>query len=72
MCLFEAPNAETVRELNETAKIPFTRIVEAQDLTPGPGGAGDRKIPRKRLLGLLACEPGRKYFSSSSRPPQRW
>ena len=37
MCLFEAPNAENVRELNETAKIPFTRIVEAQDLTPAPG-----------------------------------
>ncbi|HEY6065847.1 MAG TPA: DUF4242 domain-containing protein [Thermoanaerobaculia bacterium] len=35
MCLFEAPNAENVRELNETAKIPFTRIIEAADLTPG-------------------------------------
>jgi hypothetical protein len=34
MCLFEADNAETVREVNETAKIPFTRIVEALDLTP--------------------------------------
>jgi hypothetical protein len=49
MCLFEAPNAETVRELNETAKIPFTRIVEAQNLTPGPGGAGDRKVFRKKI-----------------------
>lgn len=34
MCLFEAPNAEHVREANERAEIPFTRIVEALDLTP--------------------------------------
>jgi Protein of unknown function (DUF4242) len=34
MCLFEAPNASLVREVNEAAKIPFTRIVEAADLTP--------------------------------------
>lgn len=34
MCLFEAPNAENVREANERAEIPFTRIVLAEDLTP--------------------------------------
>ena len=34
MCLFEADNADLVREVNETAKIPFTRITEALDLTP--------------------------------------
>jgi Protein of unknown function (DUF4242) len=34
MCLFEAQDAETVRAVNEEAKIPFTRIVEAADLTP--------------------------------------
>jgi hypothetical protein len=34
MCLFEAKDAETVRAVNEAAKIPFTRIVEAADLTP--------------------------------------
>jgi hypothetical protein len=34
MCLFEAPNAELVKEVNETAKLPFTRIIEALDLTP--------------------------------------
>lgn len=34
MCLFEAPNPENVREANERAQIPFTRIVEALDLTP--------------------------------------
>jgi len=34
MCLFEAPNPDNVREANERAQIPFTRIVEAMDLTP--------------------------------------
>jgi hypothetical protein len=34
MCLFEAPNAELVKEVNEVAQIPFTRVVEALDLTP--------------------------------------
>jgi muconolactone delta-isomerase len=34
MCLFEAPNAENVREANERAQVPFTRIVAAFDLTP--------------------------------------
>jgi hypothetical protein len=33
MCLFEAPNSENVREANERAEIPFTRIVEVFDLT---------------------------------------
>jgi hypothetical protein len=36
MCLFEAPGPEVVREVNEAAAIPFTRICEALDLTPGP------------------------------------
>lgn len=34
MCLFEAPNPENVREANERARVPFTRIVQAHDLTP--------------------------------------
>jgi hypothetical protein len=34
MCLFEAESAEMVQEVNTAAKIPFTRIVEALDLTP--------------------------------------
>jgi 16S rRNA C967 or C1407 C5-methylase (RsmB/RsmF family) len=34
MCLFEAPNPENVREANERAHIPFTRIVPAVDLIP--------------------------------------
>lgn len=34
MCLFEADSAELVKELNETAQIPFNRIVPALDLTP--------------------------------------
>lgn len=34
MCLFEAQNAETVKQVNDAAKIPYTRVVEAMDLTP--------------------------------------
>ncbi len=34
MCLFEADTPQLVKEANEAAKIPFTRIVEALDLTP--------------------------------------
>ena len=34
MCLFEADNEQTVREVNEKAGIPFKRIVEAKDLSP--------------------------------------
>lgn len=34
MCLFEADSADLVKEVNEAAQIPFTRIVEALDLTP--------------------------------------
>jgi hypothetical protein len=34
MCLFEARTPEAVREVNDRAKIPYTRVVEAADLTP--------------------------------------
>jgi hypothetical protein len=34
MCLFEAANPDLVKQLNDEAKIPYTRIVEAADLTP--------------------------------------
>jgi len=34
MCLFEASNPDLVKQLNDEAKIPYTRIVEAADLTP--------------------------------------
>ena len=34
MCLFEARDASTVQRLNESAQLPFTRIVPALDLTP--------------------------------------
>ena len=34
MCLFEASTADTVRQVNETAQLPFTRITPAEDLTP--------------------------------------
>jgi hypothetical protein len=34
MCLFDAGSADVVKRVNEAAKIPFTRIIEALDLTP--------------------------------------
>jgi hypothetical protein len=34
MCLFEAANAELVKEANDKAKLPYKRIVPALDLTP--------------------------------------
>lgn len=34
MCLFEAANADAVKQLNEEAGIPFTEVKEALDLTP--------------------------------------
>jgi hypothetical protein len=34
MCMFEAEDPQVVRDVNEAAGIPFTRILEAMDLTP--------------------------------------
>lgn len=34
MCLFEAPSAKDVTDLNDEAEIPYTRVTEALDLTP--------------------------------------
>jgi hypothetical protein len=34
MCMFEAETGQAVRDVNEAAGIPFTRIIEAMDLTP--------------------------------------
>jgi hypothetical protein len=34
MCLFEADSPEPVEELNDRAGIPYTRVVQALDLTP--------------------------------------
>lgn len=34
MCLFDASSAEDVKQVNDAAKLPYTRIVEALDLTP--------------------------------------
>ena len=38
LCLFEAPDAATLEEVNEVAKFPYTRIVEAFYLTAQPWG----------------------------------
>jgi hypothetical protein len=34
MCLFEAADPQLVKDVNEAAQIPFSRITEALDLTP--------------------------------------
>lgn len=34
MCLFDAQSAGDVEKVNTAAQLPFTRIVEALDLTP--------------------------------------
>lgn len=34
MCLFEAASANEVKRLNDEAKLPYNRVVEALDLTP--------------------------------------
>jgi Nickel responsive protein SCO4226-like len=34
MCLFEASSPEHVKEVQEAANIPYTRVSEAMDLTP--------------------------------------
>jgi hypothetical protein len=39
LCRFEAPDRETVAELNRAADFPFDRIVEALDLLPIHGTA---------------------------------
>ena len=36
MCLFEAGSDALVRQLNDDARIPYTKVVEALDLTPRP------------------------------------
>jgi hypothetical protein len=34
MCLFEARRVDDVKMLNEDARLPYSRVVEARDLTP--------------------------------------
>lgn len=34
MCLFDGTSKEQVQELNDTAGLPYHRVVEALDLTP--------------------------------------
>ncbi len=37
MCLFETASYDLIREANELAHLPYTRIVQAEDLTPKGG-----------------------------------
>ena len=34
LCLFDASSADDVKKVNDAAQLPYTRIVEALDLTP--------------------------------------
>jgi hypothetical protein len=34
MCLFDGASAEQVKALNDSAGLPYDRVVEAMDLTP--------------------------------------
>lgn len=34
MCLFEAPSEADVKRLNDEARLPYSRVVPALDLTP--------------------------------------
>lgn len=34
MCFFEAASPDLVKNVNDEAQIPYTRVVEALDLTP--------------------------------------
>lgn len=34
MCLFEGASAALVEQVNQAASIPYTRVIEARDLTP--------------------------------------
>jgi hypothetical protein len=34
MCLFEPSSAEDAKQLNDEAKLPYSRVVEALDRTP--------------------------------------
>ena len=34
MCLFESSDPQLVKEVNDAAQIPYTRVVEGMDLTP--------------------------------------
>ena len=34
MCLFDAASADDVKKVNDAAQLPYTRVVEALDLTP--------------------------------------
>lgn len=48
-CLFEAPNVDLVREVNEAAQLPYSRIILALDLesTSGPSTPATRTTEGK-------------------------
>lgn len=58
VCLFEAPTAELVREVNEEAGVPFVRILEVDDFIP-PGADGIHTVPKE---GTSESAPGSTAF----------
>ena len=34
LCMFEAPQPESVKELNEVIQVPFIRIIEVMEIAP--------------------------------------
>ena len=38
LCLFEAPDAAAVRQVNDAAGLPYTAVTEALDLSPPKAG----------------------------------
>jgi predicted peroxiredoxin len=43
LCLFEAPDADAVRRVNDAAGLPYTAVSEAMDLPPPPDNAPPRR-----------------------------
>jgi hypothetical protein len=46
-CLFEGPDADAVRRVNDAAALPYDRVTSAMDL-PKPLPAGDKFRPLER------------------------
>lgn len=57
MCLFDAQSADDVRKVNDAAKLPFTRIVEALDLTPA--SIAMRPLGRRAAIERFTVPPAR-------------
>lgn len=79
LCLFEAPTRQLVQDVNESARLPFTRIVEALDLTPvvlamvvlcslSLAGCGANPVAPSRVNTSSGAITALPVLSASSRP----